>query len=159
MLKYPKWNLEFGTIKRPEDWDKFINDNNILLKMGERKYKVTIPKKIPDLRSRAQAYDSHIKGKGGLIKSNSLESYYVTYYKFFSQIAHLTMPGLERFYEIDSTGKRTLDIDGKLDSIDRLVSITYQIYFVFLNFTLKQFNLYKKGEFIKFNKLSKSLSK
>lgn len=157
MLKYPQWSLEFGSIKKPQDWNKFIKDNNDLIKSGEKKYRITLPKKIPDLRARAQAYDTNLKNKGKLEKSNSLESYYVTYYKFFSQIAHLTMPGLERFYEIDSTGKRSLDIDGKPDSIDRLVSINYQIYFVFLNFTLKKFNLYNKEEFKKFNKLSKSL--
>lgn len=159
MLKYPQWNLEFGNIKKPQDWDKFIDDNNNLIESGEKKYKITLPKKIPDLRTRAITYDNNLAAKGKLKKNNSLESYYVTYYKFFSQIAHLTMPGLERFYEIDSTGKRTLDIDGKPDSIDRLLSITYQIYFVFLNFFLKEFRLYNKYEFIKFNKFSKSMSK
>jgi len=159
MLKYPKWNLEFACIKNPHDWDKFIDDNNKLIKTGEKKYKLTLPERIPGLRARAQAYDVYLKSKGKLEKANSLESYYVTYYKFFSQVAHLTMPGLERFYEVDSNGKRTLDIDGKPDSIGRLVGITYQIYFVFLNFTLKKLGLYNAQEFVRFNKFSKSLLK
>lgn len=159
MLKYPQWNLEFGNIKNPQDWDKFIDDNNKLIKSGEKKYKITLPKKIPDLRTRAVTYDNYLITRGKLKKNNSLESYYVTYYKFFSQIAHLTMPGLERFYEIDSAGRRTLDIDGKPDSIDRILSITYQLYFVFLNFFLKEFKLYNKHEFSKFNRFSKSIIK
>ncbi len=158
ILKYPRWNLEFGEMKKAEDWDKFTKDNKKLIKRAEKRYRVTIPKKIPDLASRAIANDTYLKNRKKLSKTTSLESYYVTYYKFFSQVAHLTMPGLERFFEVDSSGRRTLAIDGKPDSIDRLVSITYQMYFVFLKFTLQKFDIYDKDEFNKFNEFSKSLS-
>ena len=159
MLKYPKWNLEFDRMKNPKDWDKFIGENQKMIDNGEKKYKVSIPKKIPDLCTRAITHDTPLKKINKLNKANSLELYYVHYYKFFSQVSHLTMPGLERFYEIDGTGKRTLDIDGKPDSIGRLISITYTIYLAFLKFTLKKFGIYSKGEFRKFDIFQKSISK
>lgn len=158
MLKYPKWKLEFGGMKKALDWNKFISDNKKLVDRAEKRYGITIPKKIPDLASRAIANDTYLKSRKKLSKTTSLESYYITYYKFFSQVAHLTMPGLERFFEVNSNGRRTLAIDGKPDSIDRLVSITYQIYFVFLKFTLQKFDIYNKEEFKKINEFSKSLS-
>ncbi len=157
--KYPKWNLTFGHIKSPNDWDQFISDRESEIKIILKKYKYKIPKKIPDIRGRAIAFDEYLKKKKKLSKRQSLEKYYVLYYKFFSQIAHLNISGLNRFFVTDENNQQRLSIDGSPDDAERVITITYQIYFVLLRFFAKEFKLYKKDDFLKFEKFSKSILK
>ena len=159
MLKYPEWNLDFAGLDSPTKCDEYIKKNNEILKKSQKKYKITLPKKLPDIRTRVIKYDDYLKSKNKFSEKNNLEYSYVLFYKFFSQIAHLTMPGLERFLIRQSDGNEKVIIDGDDDSVKRLISITYQTYFVFLRFTLQQFSLYNKTEFKKFKELSKNLIK
>lgn len=150
MEKYPNWNLKFGYIDSIPKWNDFIDKNNKLLDKYQRKYKITLPKKLPKLISRVITYDNYLKSKNKFSKKNNLESSFVFYYKFFSQVAHLTMPGLERFLVRKQDGSEQVVIDGDDESVGRLLAVTYHIYFVFLRFTLQQFKLYDKNEFKKF---------
>ncbi len=157
--KYPKWNLTFGHIKSPSDWDQFINEKEVEIQKISKRYKYKIPKQIPDIRGRAIIFDEHLKKKKNLSERKSLEKYYVLYYKFFSQIAHLNSSGLNRFFVTDANGQQRLMTDGSPDEVERIVSITYQIYFVLLRFFAKEYKLYKKEDFLQFEKFSKSMLK
>lgn len=158
MSKYPSWNIPFGNIKNPNDWNSFIKQKEKEISEGEKKFKIKLPKKLPDIRARAVIFDDHLKSHKKLTRKKSLEYYYVAYYKFFSQIAHLTMPGLERFLIEDNNGLH-LNIDGKSEDIDRVAMISYQLYFVVLRFFLKQFSAYNKSEFVEFEEYSKNMLK
>lgn len=158
MSKYPNWNIPFGTIKNPNDWDGFIKQKEKEISDGQKKFKVKLPKKLPDVRARAVIFDEYLKSHKKLTRRKSLEYYYVAYYKYFSQIAHLTMPGLERFLAEDNNGLH-LNIDGKPEDIDRVARVSYQLYFVVLRFFLKQFAVYDKSEFVEFENYSKSMLK
>ncbi len=157
MLKYTNWKLTFGYLDTPAKWDKFIAENNKKLDTYQRKYKVSLPNKLPDLKSRAVTQDEFLKGKNKFNQSKSLELYYVSYYKFFSQVAHLTVPGLERFFVVKPDGSMNLIIDGDEESVTRILAITYQLYFVFLRFTLQEFKLFDKNEYKKFDIFSKQM--
>lgn len=157
MLKYPEWNLDFATLDSTTKCDDYIKKNNEILERSQKKYKITLPKSLPSIRTRVIKYDEYLKSKNKFSERNNLEYSYVLFYKFFSQIAHLTMPGLERFLIKQPDGNEKIVIDGDDDSVKRLFSITYQLYFVFLRFTLQQFNLYDKNEFKKFKEISKTL--
>lgn len=158
MARYPNWKYSFGNITDIKGWDNFITKESDEIKAIERKYKVKFPKKLPDIRVRAIEIDEYRKKKKGKItKKTSLEFYYVQYYKFFSQICHLTMPGLERFLIRDQNGQERVHIDGSPEDLDRILSMTYQIYYVMLRFTLKQFHVFNKQDFVRFDQYSKSL--
>jgi len=157
--KYPKWNLTFGHIKSPSDWDQFINEKELEIQKISKRYKYKIPKQIPDIRGRAIIFDEYLKKKKKLSERKSLEKYYVLYYKFFSQIAHLNSSGLNRFFVTDSNGQQRLMTDGSPEDVERIVSITYQIYFVLLRFFAKEYKLYKKEDFVQFEKFSKDMLK
>ena len=152
MKKYPSWNLEFGYIKNPEDWDEFLRNKEKEIKLGERYFKKSFSDKFPNIRKRAETADNYLESKGKLTEGKSLEKYYVLYYKYFSQVAHLTMPGLERFTSYDENNHLRFDLDGKPDDIDRVVSVTYIIYFAILRFFLKEFKIFNKVEFEQFSK-------
>lgn len=164
--KYPKWKLEFGTIKKIEDWNKFFQDKHQLLKKIEKKYDQPLSK-LPNILDRAIAFDKQYKQNKKLpqniilkrLERKSLEKYYILYYKYFSQIAHLTMPGLEQFIRIDQNGKTWIYIDGETVDIERIVPITFIIYMAILAHFLKQFKLYDKSTFEKFKKMSKIMEK
>ena len=157
--KYPKWNLTFGHINSTSDWDKFINDKELEIQKILKRYKYKIPKKIPDIRGRAIVFDEYLKKKKKFSERKSLEKYYVLYYKFFSQIAHLNISGLNRFFVTDENNQQRLSIDGSPDDSERVIAITYQIYFVLLRFFAKEFKLYKKDDFMRFEEFSKSILK
>lgn len=157
MLKYPHWNLNFGNIDTPAKWDNFIDKNNRTLDIYQKKFKIKLPQKFPYIKERALEYDNYQKLKKTFRQDKSFESYYVHYYKFFSQVTHLTQPGLERFLIHKTDGGMHIVIDGDDESISRMLAITYQLYYIFLRFTLQEFDLYKKEEFVVFNKFSKSM--
>jgi len=158
MRKYPNWRIPFGNITKPDDWDKFIQEKQQEITAGEKHFKIKLPKKLPDIRGRAMIFDHNLKSRNKLTRKKSLEYYYITYYKYFSQIAHLTMPGLERFLTESEEGV-LLHLDGKPEDLDRVVAVSYQLYFVMLRFFLKQFKAYNKQEFAQFEDFSKNMTK
>lgn len=164
--KYPNWKLEFGTIKKADDWDKFFQDKQQLIQKIEKRYKQPLSK-LPNIVDRAIAFDKQYKQNKKLpldivvkrLERKSLEKYYVLYYKYFSQIAHLTMPGLEQFMRVDQNGRTWIDIDGETLDIERIVPVTFIVYMAILAHFLKQFNLYDRSGFEKFKKMSKTIAK
>lgn len=159
MQQHPSWNLKFGYIKNPEDWDEFLKKKQREIKLGEKYFKKSFSDKFPDIRKRTEVSDNYLKSKGKLTEKKSLEKYYVLYYQYFSQIAHLTMPGLERFTSYDENNRLRMDLDGKPDDIDRVVSVTYIIYFVILRFFLKEYKIFTEVEFEQYSKSSKTIGK
>lgn len=152
MEKYPSWNFKFGDKEIASDWGDFILEKESELKAIRKKYKHTT--NMPGVRGRAEAADNYLRRRGKLNEKTSLEGFYVRYYKFFSQMAHLTLPGLERFFD---QGGMKVDVDGKPVDMERIVLIAYQLYFVMLVFFLKKFDAYDASEIEEYKKISKSL--
>ena len=133
--KYPKWKLAFGdAILSYSDWNKFIDEKEKELKNILKKYKYKIPKKIPDIRGRAIIFDNYLKKIGMMKEYKSMEKNYVLFYKYFSQIAHLTISGLDRFVFTDKNNSLNMIIDGKTEDIERIVIVTHQWYIGLLKF-------------------------
>jgi len=110
---HPQWNLIFGNkILQYSDWDIFINAKETELKKLSKKYKFKIPNKIPDIRSRAVIFDNYLKSINKLKEHRSMEKNYILFYKYFSQIAHLSISGIDRFVISDSNGVLHFNIDG-----------------------------------------------
>jgi hypothetical protein len=159
MKKYPSWNLEFANNKNETDWDNFILKNTQTINEYEKRFGVKLPQKYPDLKTRAIACDTNLKQKGKLKQGNCLELSYVQFYRFFSQISHLSMPGLERFMRFDTLGNSKIVIDGDDKDSLRVLAITYIHYFVILRFTLQILKIYSGEEYKKFSRFAKLISK
>ncbi len=159
MSKYPSWNLEFASIKTIADWDKFIATKEKDAIRLKKKNNIPINMVIPDLRSRAVEADSHLNSLKRLKKNSSLEFQYVNFYKFFSQITHLTMPGLERFFQKNKDGSSTLVIDGSQDDFERIGTVSFAVYCSILRFFLIHYKAYNHLEFKKYKDFIKSISK
>lgn len=159
--KYPKWDMEFGTIKKPDDWDKFISKNLAILKKYQKKYKDKYVTKLPNLYDRTLAIDKRLKKLGTFSEKNSAEKYYTLYYPYFSQATHSNMSGLQRF--IRGTGdifkEPFFDIDSKPEDAERVLIISYQAYFTTLHFFLQVFNAYDSSEYKRFKQFSKNILK
>ena len=152
LTRHPSWTIEFGHIKTITDWQAF--DSNLTKQIDKisKRYKQNF--KSLNLIDRAIAIDKHLESGGKLTKSNSLEYYYVTYYSYFSDVAHLGGNGLSRFFNQDEW---KFDIDGKPEDMERVALITYQLYYVILRFFAKKFGVYDKNKFSKYEKVSRSL--
>lgn len=153
------WDLKFGDkILKPSDWDVFINERqkNILKAFKSRRYKK--PSKVPDLRARAVIADNYLRKLGKLSEKNSLEKYYVLYYKYFSQTPHLKMQGLERFISTDSQGKMSLIIDGKAEDVIPIIAVATEIYIGLLKLCLKEFHVYSKNKSEKLKQLRMAIN-
>jgi hypothetical protein len=157
--KHKNWNLVFGDIKTPEEWESFISKRNDELKFIEKRLNKKLKDRFPDLRPRAEQADSYLKKKGKLTERKSLEVNYVYYYKYFSQLAHLTMPGLESFFSTDDQGNEMYSLDGNGDDIERVAEITYVAYFVILKFFMQEYKIYNSSEFMKFKKIVRDIGK
>lgn len=157
MIKYPKWHYDFAGLTSTSKCDDYINKNCKVLDKYQKKFKIKLPKKLPHINERVLIYDDYLKLGHKFNKKNNLEHSYVLFYKFFSQVAHLTMPGLERFILKKEDGNEKIIIDSDEKSIHRILSITYQLYFIFLKFTLQQFKLYKKEELEKYRLFSRNV--
>lgn len=150
--KYPKWKLAFGDkILQQDDWNKFINEKEKELKNLSKKYKYKLPKKIPNIRERAIIFDNYLIKIGQMKEHKSMEKNYVLFYKYFSQIAHLTISGLDRFVTTNKDGSMLMVVDGKPEDIERIVVVTHQWYLGLLKFFSKQFDVYNKKEFDSLN--------
>jgi len=153
--KYPTWNFEFGSIKKPCDWDKFISDNAGLLKKYRKKYKDKHVNKLPNLCDRALAIDKHLKKLGTLSESTSAEKHYVLFYQYFSQSTHANMPGLQRYMRGSASAPEPfVDIDSKPEDAERILVVSYQIYFATLYQFLHVFNTYNSAEYKHFKEYS-----
>jgi len=169
MLKYPKsqypdWDLTFGfvdndprNIKKPADWDKFIKKLERQILSNQRRYKLSPKSELPSIEKRCVETDNYLKAKGKLNPGNSLEKLYVTYYPYFSGIAHLTAPGLNTFIKSMPDGSLTADIDAPATEIETIVPVTYPLYFSILKFFLQRFNVYNNKDIKKYSSLSKTM--
>lgn len=159
MQKYPTWDLVFGTIAKPEDWDNFIDQENKKIDKVEKYFKKQLRGKFPPLTVRAERADAYLKQKGKLTEKTSLESQYVHYYKHFSQVSHLTMPGLEQFFRTNSSGGRSYAVDDDGEGIERIGTVVFAFYLDFLRFFLKEYKIYDKDEFKSYARKIKSMVK
>lgn len=152
--KYPNWDLTFGDKQKAGDWDAYI----VLLKKDinkeQKRYKLLSDSQLPSLEQRCMQHDEYLKAKGKLNQGNCLEKLYVTYYPYFSGIAHLTSQGLDTFRN-HLTEEVTIDSQPK--EIEALVPVTYCVYFALLEMFLKQFGVYDKANMKEYRKISKSL--
>ncbi len=147
---HPQWNMAFGDkILQYFDWDVFIKSKEKELKKMSRKYKFAIPKKIPDIRSRAVIFDNYLKSINKLKEHRSMEKNYILFYKYFSQIAHLSISGIDRFVISDSSGALHFNVDGKPEDIERIALVTHAWYVGLLKVFSKEFKVYNKSDFKK----------
>ena len=158
--KYPHWKMEFGRIKKKDDWVKFISDNLKLLKSYRSKYKDKNVTKLPGLYDRTLAIDNYLKTLGTFSENNSAEKYYTLYYPYFSQTTHSKMSGLQRFLRrSDRNLEPFVDVDSKPEDAERILLISYQCYFSVLHFFLNVFKNYNAEEYKKFNQFSKQINR
>lgn len=157
--KYPAWSLEFGTMKKATDWDKFIADNVNLLKKYRRKYKDKHVLKLPNLYDRTLVIDKYLKKLGTLSEKTSAEKYYTLFYQFFSQSTHANMSGLQRYMRGNvSNPEPFLDVDSKPEDAERVLAISYMVYFDVLHFFLQVFGKYNPEEYKEYKQYSKKAS-
>lgn len=156
---HPSWSFEFAGMKTVQDWETFIDKKEKKVLGIKRKNKISVQTVIPDLRGRATIADNYLKSLNRLRKDSSLEFQYVNYYKFFSQIAHLTMPGLDRFFHQNNDGSRVLIIDGSQEDFERIGTVTFAMYCSILLFFLKHYKAYNHLEFKKYKDFINSIPK
>ncbi len=152
------WKFDFGGMKSVQDWQTFIDKKEKDVFRIKKKNNIQV-KKIPDLRSRAVEADKYLHSLKRLKQDSSLEFQYLNYYKFFSQISHLTMPGLERFFHKNPDGSRKLVIDGSRDDFERIGTVTFAIYCSILKFFLIHYRAYNPLEFKGYKDFIKSIPK
>ena len=140
-IKYPSWNLTFGDKHEAGDWDAYIAQLKSDIDKAQKRYRLASNSGLPPIEQRCMQHDEYLKVKGKLNQGNCLEKLYVTYYPYFSGIAHLTAQGLDTFRDrlTDSPS-----IDSNPKEIEALVPITYAVYFALLEMFLKQFKVYEK---------------
>lgn len=159
MSTHPSWKFEFGDIKTVQDWEKFIDKKEKDVLRIKTKNNIPLKMVIPDLRSRAAIADNYLQSLNRLKKDSSLEFQYINFYKFFSQISHLTMPGLERFFHKNQDGSRTLVVDGSQDDFERMGTVSFAVYCSILRFFLIHYKAYSHLEFKRYKDFIKSISK
>jgi hypothetical protein len=158
--EHSKWNLEFGTIKKPDDWDKFISDNTNILRRYRKRYKDKHVMKLPDLHARTLAIDKYLKKLGTFSEKNSAEKYYTLFYPYFSQSAHANMSSLQRYMRGTAAAPEPFfDIDSKPEDAERILAISYHAYLATLYQFLQIFNAYDSTEYKRFKKYSNKLMK
>jgi hypothetical protein len=100
-------------------------------------------------------HDAYLKSKGELNQGNSLEKLYVTYYPYFSGIAHLTSQGLDTFRDRQTDSP---SIDSNPKEIEVLVPIIYAVFFSLLKFFLKKFGVYDRVGMKGYGAIAKSMA-
>lgn len=164
MMKYPKrkyhdWNLIFGSKKRAKDWNGYISKTKRRIASWQKRYQLVPNSELPSIEERCVQHDKYLKAKGKLNSGNSLEKLYVTYYRYFSQIAHLSVRGLGAFLNYSS---KTKQIDPRIDSapseIETIIPLTYAAYYAILKYCLDRFDVLNKKEVKKFDELSKTMA-
>lgn len=150
---YPKWNLTFGDKREAQDWDEYIILLKKDIKKEQKRYKLHEHSKLPKLKERCVQHDDYLKAKGKLKQGNSLEKLYVTYYPYFSGIAHLTAQGLDTFRDRFSDN---MIIDSPVKEIETLIPVTHFLYFALLEMFLKKFGVYNKVKMKEYRKIVKT---
>jgi len=150
--KYPTWGLTFGDKKKAEDWDEYIVLLKNDIKKLQKRHKLPSDSQLPLIEQRCMQHDDYLKAKGKLNYGNCLEKLYITYYPYFSGIAHLTVQGLDTFRNPLTDD---MEIDSHPKEIEALVPVTYCLYFALLEMFLKQFGGYDKIEMKEYRKISK----
>lgn len=158
--KYPEWNMSFASINQIKEWDEFISKNLKELEDYQKKYKDKRVKQLPNLYDKTLAIDKYLKKIGNFSEDNSAEKFYVLYYKYLSQSSHLNMSGLQRFIRSkDNLSQEPFfDIDSKPEDVEKVIAVSYQIYFLTLKLFLQIFKNYSKLEYEQFKKYSKIIS-
>ncbi|HOX95978.1 MAG TPA: DUF5677 domain-containing protein [Candidatus Woesebacteria bacterium] len=158
--KYPSWNLEFGKIKKSDDWDKFIFENTKLLKKSQKKHKDKPVMKLPNLYARTIAIDKYLEKLGTLSENTSAEKYYTLFYPYFSQSTHANMSGLLRYMSGTAVSPDPFFyIDSKPEDAEKVLTISYVAYFDVLRFFLQVFGVYNAAEYKRFKLYSKEMMK
>ncbi len=162
--QYPDWDLTFGyggrdkrNINKPTDWDKFMRKLERQINSLQKRYKLPTKSQLPNIKDRCIECDNYLKAKGKLNQGNCLEKLYVTYYPYFSQITHLTAPGLNTFIKSLPDGSIRADVDAPADEIETIIPVTYPLYFGILRFFLQRFDIYDGKTAQKFRLLSKTM--
>jgi hypothetical protein len=155
--KYPDWKIDFGEIKNIKGWEKFRNKWASQALRYKKRFKIPIGENYPNIENCCRLYDREMKSKGKFKRLLSLEDFYVKYYDYFSQSAHLNMSGLNKFFKQHNNGKMSLVVDGNEEDLIRTLVISYQFYFFILMTTLKKFGAYKRSDVDEFVEYSKSL--
>lgn len=147
MIKFPNWSLTFGDKVKAKDWDSYIEVLEKDIAKYQKRYKLPIHSNLPPLEQRCMQHDKYLKSKNKLKRENSLEKMYVTFYPYFSGIAHLTSSGLNsyRSYRSDRSFSVTIDSDPK--EIEAMIPVTYANYFDTLKFFLQRFGIYDRDSF------------
>lgn len=158
MIDHPGWKMDFGPIKTPTDWDNLIQKTESQIIQFNQHIKSKPVKEMPKLVGRAQTVDKFNKLKRKRLEKINMEKTLVQYYKFFSQITHLTMPGLERFLVVTPTSRKVV-LEGTPEDFSRMAAITYILYWAVLRFFLKEFKVFNKTEFKPFEDYSKKYTK
>lgn len=158
ILSHPGWNMDFGQIRTTQDWENFVQETQDKIDEFNKLFNVQPAKNLPDLKGRAQSVDRFYKTKRKRLQKINMESFHVRYYKFFSQITHLTMPGLERFLVVTPTSRKVI-LDGTAEDFSRIAAITYILYWAVLRFFLQEFKVFDKAEFKPFEDYSKKYTK
>lgn len=156
MVKYPGWNLTFGDKVKASDWESYISYLKKKIQKDQRHFKTPLTK-LPTIEQRCIEHDKYLDSKGRLKEGNSLEKLYVTYYPYFSGIAHLTSGGLNSFRNYLEDGSFNMDIDSNPEDIDVVVLPAYASYLNLLSFFLKRFDIHKGTEIAKFRTKLKEL--
>jgi len=152
--KYPTWDLTFGDKQKADDWDKYIAVLRKNISKEQRRYGLTSNSQLPPIEQRCMQHDDYLRVKGKLNQGNCLEKLYVTYYPYFSGIAHLTSQGLDTFRDRQTDNP---SIDSHPKEIEALVPITYTVYFALLEMFLKQFGVYDKVGMKEYRAIAKSM--
>ncbi len=154
--KNPKWSMEFGFVKKPSDWDKFIYDNQKILKKYQKRHKDKEVNRLPSLYDRTLIIDEYLKKVGTFSENNSAEKFYTVFWQYLSQATHVNMSALQQSIRVKGTIpiESFFNIDSKPEDAERTLTISYQIYFSTLRLFLQVFNTYNRNEYEKFNKFS-----
>lgn len=154
MQDNPLWQreLKFGDVELPSDWDHYLIEWQKMICITEKKYGRRIPQ-LPGLRNRASEHDNFLRSENKLTFKKSLEANWINYYDYFSGLAHLLPNGLYNFFNTTNINHFRLEIDGKPESIERVIPVTYAIYYSVFKFFTQQFKVYDSSELRKFKKI------
>lgn len=157
--KYPDWNLAFGDKLKADDWDSYIKLLKKSIAREQRRFKLPSDSELPPLEQRCIQHDDYLKAKDKLNQGNSLEKLYVTYYPYFSGIAHLTSGGLNSFRNYQSDGSFSMDIDSDPKEIEAIIPVSCANYMAILKFFLQRFGVYNREAFKEYNQVLRELLK
>ncbi len=159
MSKYPNWNLVFGDKQQATDWNSYIEVLKKDITTDQKYYKLPNDSELPPLEQRCIKHDQYLTTKNKLNQGNSLEKMYITYYPYFSGIAHLTSEGLNSFRNYRPDGSFSMDIDSSPKEIEAIIPVAYVNYIAILKFFLQKFGVYNRDSFKEYKKIMLDLFK